>query len=83
MENKRKKRFFIAFNLPGNAKEKVKNIIDKFSTINRGVKWIDPEGAHLTLYFLGELDRQEEDRVKIILKNNKAKTGKIDFNVSL
>lgn len=53
-------RLFVAIDLPSNIKEKLANIQAKLKEANAGVRFVSPEGIHLTLKFLGEV---AEDRV--------------------
>lgn len=64
-----KTRSFIAVNLPG----EIKNYLETWMTeiknkIGNGVKWVEKENLHLTLHFLGDLENEELEKVKDILK---------------
>ncbi len=50
-------RTFIAVNIPVDIKQNLQEEIDKLRALIRGenVRWVRPEGIHLTLKFLGEI----------------------------
>ena len=58
-------RLFVAIDLPSNIKEKLANIQAKLKEANAGVRFVSPEGIHLTLKFLGEV---AEDRVGKVIE---------------
>lgn len=66
-------RSFIAINLPEDIKSYLKGVLENLKTINpQGIKWVNPEGLHITLHFLGfsDLDLLQETS-KIIEKEIK------------
>ena len=65
-----KLRCFIAINLPENIKEELAQILSDLKKKNSGwqIKYVKPEGIHLTLHFLGYLDETQIQVVKDILK---------------
>lgn len=65
-----KVRSFIAINLPPEVKDCLTKIITELKNLNPGpnVKWVNPEGLHFTLHFLGYLDEQQLEGVKMIVK---------------
>ena len=58
-------RLFVAIDLPSNIKEKLANIQARLKEANAGVRFVSPEGIHLTLKFLGEV---AEDRVGKVIE---------------
>jgi len=53
-------RAFIAIELPSQIMAALSQLQDKLKTSKSGsVKWVDPEGIHLTLKFLGNVDEAE------------------------
>lgn len=64
-----KHRIFIAINLPQNIKQKLVDLILNLQKINpvSGIKWIKPEGLHITLHFLGYLDEKQIEKVKEVM----------------
>ncbi len=55
------KRLFLAINLPPEVKGALYGIQDDFKEIfkHSRVTWVDPEIAHITLHFLGDVDEEE------------------------
>lgn len=51
-------RTFVAINLPGDLKVVIGRFIDSLRGEVRGVKWVKDANLHLTLKFLGDVDRQ-------------------------
>jgi 2'-5' RNA ligase len=49
-------RTFIAINMVGSLHKTLGEVIDKFSSSNASVKWVEPHNAHLTLKFLGNVE---------------------------
>lgn len=49
-------RTFLALELPEVVKRALRRKIDHLGRVMPGVRWADPDGLHLTLAFLGELD---------------------------
>ncbi len=75
-------RSFIAVNLPLETKKELKKGVEKIKKeIKTGVKWVEAENFHLTLHFLGELEVEEIQKVKdilrktVVLKEIKLKIG--------
>ena len=48
-------RLFLAISLPAEVKEKLAELQHKLATTGAGVRWVRPEGIHLTLKFLGNV----------------------------
>lgn len=66
----KKKRLFIALELPKNIIEALKKIQKKIKAANIcDCKFTKPEQLHLTLKFLGEVDNKQEKIIKDKLKN--------------
>lgn len=51
-------RTFIAINLAGSLHKTLSEVIEKFSASKASVKWVEPENAHVTLKFLGNVDEE-------------------------
>jgi len=52
-----KTRSFIAINLPEDIKSYLKGVLENLKKVNpQGIKWVNPEGLHITLHFLGFCD---------------------------
>ena len=52
-------RTFIAVDLSKGTKGKLKALQDEFAKKAPGVKWVTPDNFHLTLLFLGEVEKRE------------------------
>lgn len=61
-------RLFIAVEISEEIKREIVKITDKFKEAGADVKWVRPEGMHLTLKFLGEVDETRKDKIVDILK---------------
>ena len=55
----RRVRSFIAVELASGVKQRAAELIKKLKTANADVKWVPPTEMHLTLKFLGEVNRDE------------------------
>jgi len=62
-------RSFIAVNLPKEIKNYLAGIIQKVKEKNKinFIKWVKPENLHLTLHFLGGLDKEQIEKIDNIL----------------
>ena len=59
-------RAFIAIHISMVASRALADVIERLRTaIPRGVRWVDPEGVHLTLKFLGNIDPGLTDQVLV------------------
>lgn len=67
-------RCFIAVNLPGAIKQALMELIGDLKRANsdQPVKWVRPEGLHLTLHFLGYLADRMVEKVKQLLTDQTA-----------
>ena len=70
-------RCFIAINLPDKIKEKISDITKNFP--EKGIKKVGEHNLHLTLKFLGEVDKNKLEEIKKILE----KINCQKFDVSL
>jgi len=52
-------RTFIAVDLPGQIKDRIGEIISPLKPLSRSIRWVRPEGLHLTLKFLGEIPEEQ------------------------
>ncbi len=65
-------RLFIALELSEQQKNEVNRLQEKIKTYMEGVRWVKPEGLHLTLKFLGETDENCLDQIKKAMDENTA-----------
>ena len=53
-------RAFVGVELPGAVAHSLADAVDALATLGDRVRWVRPEGVHLTLKFLGDV---EEERI--------------------
>ncbi|MEW5806653.1 MAG: RNA 2',3'-cyclic phosphodiesterase [Acidobacteriota bacterium] len=75
-------RLFIAIDVPENVKKELLNVLRTLEKIWRGVKWVRPEGIHLTLKFLGEVDESKVESIASALREVAARYQPFCINVS-
>jgi 2'-5' RNA ligase len=78
-ENAKKRRIFIALNLPKEIKDELAKTLDKLIENIGGVRWVKPDGFHLTLHFLGYLDEPQIEKVTAVMNEMAKKFGPINF----
>jgi len=61
-------RLFIACDLSQAQKHELETIQHKMTNYLSGVRWVKPQGLHLTLSFLGDTDEKFIDPLKIMLE---------------
>jgi 2'-5' RNA ligase len=61
-------RAFIAIDLDPELKAAVRDLVRKLEAVRADVRWTRPDGHHLTLKFLGEIDDAASARVRPVLK---------------
>lgn len=66
-------RLFIAINISEEIKAGLKKIADKLKEIDADVKWVRPEGMHITLKFLGNVDENRKDKIMHVLEEISAR----------
>jgi 2'-5' RNA ligase len=62
-------RTFVAVELDQTIKETLSLLIQKLETGNRNVRWVKPQGMHLTLKFLGEVPEDKIPEIQSILSD--------------
>ena len=60
-------RLFIAVPLPAAVRDQVARIIDHLARTDLPVRWIDPANGHLTLHFLGEIEPEMAELLRMAL----------------
>lgn len=60
-------RTFIALELDKEIKDNLTQFIQKLNKGTKSIKWVKPEGMHLTLKFLGEISEEESSFIKSAL----------------
>jgi RNA 2',3'-cyclic 3'-phosphodiesterase len=56
-------RLFIAIDVPPAVRQQLRAIQRRLATHASAVRWVDPEGVHVTLKFLGETPRESVDAI--------------------
>ncbi len=72
-------RCFIAVELPDNILKQIAAYTRHLSEKTSGVRWVRPEGIHLTLKFLGEINAARVEEVKTALTDIKNITNPFDL----
>jgi RNA 2',3'-cyclic 3'-phosphodiesterase len=56
-------RLFVALDLPNAVRQSLRDLIARLKPECRGAKWVRPEGMHVTLKFIGEVDVEKLDPI--------------------
>jgi len=77
-------RTFIAIELEQELKDQLFRVQDQLRAqgVARGVRWVQPEGIHLTLKFLGDTPLERIEEVKAALARAAAKVDPFSFSIS-
>lgn len=67
MTDEKPKRVFLAIDLPDDVKESVIAVQKKLTYVLQGVRWVRPEGIHLTLKFFGNIYENDISRISVIV----------------
>ncbi len=57
--NNERVRAFLAIDLPSAVKEEIGKIQERLKVPVNGIRWVKPEGIHLTLKFFGDISQEE------------------------
>ncbi len=61
-------RCFLAFEIPENIKECLSQASREMAKKIPGVRWVKPEGQHITIYFFGEISEESVEGIKRVLR---------------
>lgn len=75
-------RLFIAIELPEEIKGAIGALQDRFRASGLGANWTRPEGIHLTLKFLGDVEEKKIDSINAAMEQAAAGTGALRLSVS-
>lgn len=75
------KRIFIALNLPANSIAEVQKIEERLKPQLRGVKWVNSDNFHITLHFLGDLEDEGINKVKLTLQSLSGRFAQMQFKL--
>lgn len=83
ISNQPKIRSFIAINLPIEIKAYLRQLTDELRNKNAAadIKWVNPDGIHITLHFLGYLTAQQLEQVAEII--NRSIISPLNINLEL
>jgi 2'-5' RNA ligase len=73
-------RLFIAVEIPEEIKIELQKLLEKLKTTDADVKWVRPEGMHITLKFLGEADEKSKDKIIAVLEEVSKKKNSFTVN---
>ncbi|MDZ7724747.1 MAG: RNA 2',3'-cyclic phosphodiesterase [candidate division KSB1 bacterium] len=62
-------RTFVCFELPPTVLELLRSIQGRLKPLHDGTRWVNPERIHLTLRFLGDVERERLDAVMEAVQN--------------
>ncbi|MRR08212.1 MAG: RNA 2',3'-cyclic phosphodiesterase [Deltaproteobacteria bacterium] len=61
-------RCFLAFEIPAHIKECLSQASREMAKKIPGVRWVKPEGQHITIHFFGEISEAQAEEIKDLLK---------------
>ncbi|MBN2323177.1 MAG: RNA 2',3'-cyclic phosphodiesterase [Spirochaetes bacterium] len=68
-------RIFAAADISEPVRRELARLLQGFRKIDPGIKWVDPQNMHVTLYFFGETDGETEKKVKESVREAAAGVG--------
>jgi RNA 2',3'-cyclic 3'-phosphodiesterase len=72
-------RLFVAIDLDPEVRERVARFVEGVQNLADNVRWMSPEAWHITLKFIGEVNAENLERVKVQLARISAAPSKIQF----
>ena len=60
-------RSFVAIEIPEDVRQRLRELLRGLKSTGADVKWVRPEGIHLTLKFLGDVDREAVEILSLSL----------------
>ena len=61
-------RTFIAIDIPESVLQAIAKVQDKLRRTGLGIRWVRPEGIHLTLKFLGDIEKGDVEKIHEAMK---------------
>ena len=80
MKREKPKRVFLAIDLPGDVKEQIVAIQNKLKFLLEGVRWVRPEGIHLTLKFFGDILSDDIAHISEVIEDKTRDAVSMTFN---
>jgi 2'-5' RNA ligase len=56
-------RTFIAIDLPASVREVISRTQERLRKVGLGIRWVRPQGIHLTLKFLGDIEKSDVEKI--------------------
>jgi RNA 2',3'-cyclic 3'-phosphodiesterase len=75
-------RSFLALDLPGQISDFLENVSNELKKSRADVRWVNPKSIHLTIKFLGNIDRAAICEIETVLKPIFAEQTPIQLRVS-
>lgn len=75
-------RSFIAIELSPNIREFIAQIQNEFKKNDADVKWVEPQNAHLTLKFLGDVPLAKIEKIEEVIREACSKTSSIPTEIT-
>lgn len=60
-------RLFVALDIPEAVRQQLRGLIERLSKVCPGVRWVRPEGIHVTLKFIGHVDAAKCEAIRVAL----------------
>ncbi|KKR21452.1 MAG: 2'-5' RNA ligase [Parcubacteria group bacterium GW2011_GWE2_39_37] len=76
------KRTFVALHPTPKIRKEIEKLILELSKLNNGIKWISSDDSHLTLHFLGNLNKAQIEKVDSTIKKIIKGFGLVEFAVT-
>lgn len=73
-------RSFIAIDIPPSLRHLLENLQSDLKKADVDVRWVRPEGIHLTLKFLGSIEKKEVEKISQILESLAAEWRPFELN---
>ena len=81
MMNEQLMRTFLAAELPQEVRRHIGRLQENLKTTLRGVRWVRPEGMHLTLKFFGDVSAADIERIEKTVKTHTEKASLMTFSL--
>jgi 2'-5' RNA ligase len=72
-------RLFVALDIPGRIRAHMQEYMDRARSLVPEARWARPDGLHITLKFIGEIDDGKVDPMKAALASVKAAAFEVKF----
>lgn len=77
-------RSFIALETPEKLRQEILKLQERLRSVTGAlISWVKPQGIHLTLKFLGDVDRSGLNDIEVVIQEAAAKYEKIDLKTTI